>query len=318
MRMLRTEAEAVKDCFTKFSFQTWVIAATAIGLILELQESSSFITYASIPVIVLVMHVHRIGIYKYTTANRLYGYELYISRRKRLQKNANGWEYYMARIGWEEASYAWRIIQPTIYSTFYKADERPHFSKKEELNEDIKSRDGGKNTIVSHKFNDDIVFYPGSYLKKSFIIGYLLCLALSLTFIPPLYYSIFSLIFLSPSTLEEFALLISFWECLGYFLGLVAAVTITLGRNRRINSKRELVESGIHSINSCAQVWHIVVLAHYRALNATAKQKQDNGIEGFYDHQGDRLYQPFPGSNLGEPVTISASYLRVATETTRF
>ena len=82
IKRLREEANFVKDCFTKFSF--WVLGFSCIilGLIARSQPYHEYVGLVSILITILVLSVARIGIYKYGTANRGYGYELFLERVK--------------------------------------------------------------------------------------------------------------------------------------------------------------------------------------------------------------------------------------------
>ena len=118
---LRKEAYEVKDCFTRFSFQALALSAAGLGLIVRFQDHYPLLGFAAVPIIVLLMTVVGIGQHKYETANRLYGYELHVHRRARLKDSRKGgWKSHMRRIGWEEAFYAWRVVQPMIYWHLYK------------------------------------------------------------------------------------------------------------------------------------------------------------------------------------------------------
>ncbi len=121
VKTLREEAYDVKDCFTKMSFQTLAVATVLLGLIVRFQGDVPFAGLAVVPLIVLLLAVVRIGLHKYETANRLYGYELHMHRRVRLRDSQNkGWKSHMRNIGWEEAFYAWRVVQPVIYIHLYR------------------------------------------------------------------------------------------------------------------------------------------------------------------------------------------------------
>ena len=88
IQRLREEAFNVKDCFTKFSFQALGLSAVVLGLIVRFQIEFALTGFASVPVIVFLLLVARIGLHKYETANRLYGYELHLCRRVRLKEAA--------------------------------------------------------------------------------------------------------------------------------------------------------------------------------------------------------------------------------------
>ena len=118
---LRKEANEVKDCFTKYSFQSIAISTVLIGLIIRFQMQEPLIGAAGVLVIGLVVYVARLGIYKYGTANRIFGYELYLDRIKYLpDSHANRWKSHISNVGWEEGLKAWRIVQATVYEHIYE------------------------------------------------------------------------------------------------------------------------------------------------------------------------------------------------------
>lgn len=116
---LRGEAEAVKDCFTKYSFQSVGLSAAAYGIILRVQQDAPLASLASLLMILLLLSVVRIGIHKYETANRHYGYQLHLERRRFFVASDPGWSPEMRKIGWEQAIYAWRVIEPQLYRKLY-------------------------------------------------------------------------------------------------------------------------------------------------------------------------------------------------------
>lgn len=115
---LREEVRDVKSCFTSFTFQSATLAAVAVGFILSFLKESPFVVLTAIPVIFLLMLVCRVGIFKYTTANRNLGYELHLDRLaayERLGDPAiNARLDRLRAIGWEEALRAWRVVQATL------------------------------------------------------------------------------------------------------------------------------------------------------------------------------------------------------------
>ncbi len=89
IEILRDEAIALKDCFTRFSFQALTFAAIVFGLIAHFQRENLFVGLAGIPLIVVITTVTKIGIYKYLGSNRVYGYLLCVSRMERMIENFN-------------------------------------------------------------------------------------------------------------------------------------------------------------------------------------------------------------------------------------
>ena len=261
---LRNEASEVKDCFTRFSFQALTIAIAAFGLILKFQKDNPLIALSSVLVIGLLLTVVRIGVHKYETANRVFGYELHMYRRIRLPDSTEGWQASMRQIGWEEAFYAWRIIQPTIYHHIYRKlwlfptlKKNDYFasahwispSHSDEANSNSKAR-----------------YAAGSYLQKTFFVCHMFTLAACI----PLAYMCWQL-----ENDINFLHLQKFAEPSYVLLAII--VLFVLIRITMIRAKRKILEGQLLSINTCAILWHAVVIAHFRALQKTG----DAGGWGF-------------------------------------
>jgi hypothetical protein len=117
---LRSEASEVKECFTSFSFQSIAFSAVVLTFIFQSMEKLPAIALSVIPVIVLLMVVCKIGIHKYTTCNRVYGYQLYLEQIRKLSPELKN---KIDGVGWEEALIAWRIVQPVIFQKLYSSPE---------------------------------------------------------------------------------------------------------------------------------------------------------------------------------------------------
>ncbi len=114
---LRVEANYVKDCFTKFSFWVLGFSCAMLGFIAKSQVETPYVGFTSGLITMIIFSVSKIGIYKYETANRNFGYELHLSRIDTLAENSNPTDEWKARylkIGWEEAMRAYRIVKPTV------------------------------------------------------------------------------------------------------------------------------------------------------------------------------------------------------------
>lgn len=129
IRQLRDEAEEMKQCFTRFSFQSMAVSATVLAASIGVMGEYEAARYIPLPMIILLFTVCRIGIYKYASANRNYGYELHLSRTR--HQTALGvdtptgvsWDPKFRAITWEEACRAWRIVQPTIFRRLYRVPQ---------------------------------------------------------------------------------------------------------------------------------------------------------------------------------------------------
>ena len=121
VKRLREEASEVKDCATKYCFQALALSTVVLGAILPLLNKFPLAGIAAVPLVIFLLATIRISFHKFETANRLYGYELHIYRRARLtDSDGDGWKSHMRQIGWEEAFYAWRVVQPFIYREIYR------------------------------------------------------------------------------------------------------------------------------------------------------------------------------------------------------
>ena len=124
---LRTEASEVKDCFTSFSFQAIAFSAVVLTFIFQAMEKLPAVALSVMPVIVLLMVVCKIGIHKYTTCNRVYGYQLYLEQTRKL---GSGLQNKIHQVGWEESLIAWRIVQPVIFQKLYTSPETDWLASK--------------------------------------------------------------------------------------------------------------------------------------------------------------------------------------------
>jgi len=169
-KQLRDEANFVKDCFTRFSFQSMALSAIVLGIIARYQPDHPCTALASILILILILTVARIGNYKYSTANRNFGYQLHLERTKSYEKIADKynsskksdklyWSDEMRYVGWEEAMRSWRIVQSTIFSHMYKT----HWFYPNEMRDKIQKEEykwfSPKELLVK-----GTSYYAGSYL----------------------------------------------------------------------------------------------------------------------------------------------------------
>ena len=122
LKILRAEADEVKGCFTQFSFQALALGSGVLGLMFSTFSKHPYIGMAGVPIAYLLALVIRIGNYKYGTANRNYGYELHLHRallyRGHFEPPKSTQQ--IIEFGWEEAMFAWRIVQPTLRKAIYE------------------------------------------------------------------------------------------------------------------------------------------------------------------------------------------------------
>jgi hypothetical protein len=265
---LRGEAQYVKDCFTKYFYYGLLFSSTIIAFIVKYQEQQPLIALLSFLAVIFLFSIARIGIYKYTTANRNYGYQLYLERTRFLNDRIfNDWKQYMRHIGWEEAMFVWRFVQASIFHHLYETKKLcPNRLKK-----DHQGRDNWFELKESWENKDDkLEYHAGTYLKTMINILYLIIIISLIPLIVMLY------------QLHKGEKIVEFWICT---IVVILLIIFVLLRIRRNNSKIKLLEQGILSISSCAVIWQAVVLAHYKALS----DLNDKNNYFSYDRYMDRL-----------------------------
>ncbi len=284
IKRLRAEASEVKDCATKYCFQALALSTVALGAILPLLDKFPLAGFAAVPLVIFLLATIHISFHKFETANRLYGYELHVCRRARLENSPNGWNSRMRRIGWEEAFYAWRVVQPFIYRDIYQENSwyqtvtmRGRYLKKtgplwfRPTMRPTKGKSSQNTNPETGNTNSLPAYSAGNYL---FILHYLLfAFALCATLILP-----FMCLHLWVHT-PTFA---PWWGGSLKFLFLIVGVLVTVVtivnvviRARRMHVRRQILQDELLSINSCAIVWLAVVVAHHRALEAIDAEAPD-------------------------------------------
>lgn len=140
---LRQEARDVKQCFTTYSYQALILSSAVLGSVFATMQHYPIVIFSVVPVVIFLMIICRTGIFKYASANRIYGYELHLERIRFLQSfnlgTSNDKTQCLYRmIGWEEAQRAWRIVQTAIFRKIYKTpDENTLAMKLKKLNLDV-------------------------------------------------------------------------------------------------------------------------------------------------------------------------------------
>lgn len=293
--VLRSEVSNVKQCFTDFSFRALALSLVALSTAFGLMEKfPQWAAYVPLPAIGLLMAVCRIGIFKYSTANRNLGYELHLARVRHIEGQAVGpndglWRSSMRDIEWEEALRAWRVVQPTLFRAIYRTPQADGLAIKlkkrgfgwinylrsdlYELNENCKSlRRHFRNAIESDDNypwfipaelvrwqSDRSKTLPSAYYYAgSYLQGMLSTLAVTqgLMLLP-------LVIGLSGRTGLRLPVDI---------LVLVAALVAIICRARRMSRRRVILEEELLSIHSCAIVWEAVVICHFKAIALSSRQ----------------------------------------------
>jgi len=261
-KSLREEAWQVKHCFTQYAIATMAFASAVLVGIARLQYDHPLVALCSIPLVGVILAVIRIGTHKYGTANRLYGYLLHLERTRKLSKADAKRAELIRDLGWEEAMRAWRVVQPTVFERVYESGtwkrnilQPPFRGLKRKWFEPVSLvMDGAK-------------WFSGRYLENTSVVLH----ALSWVAVTPL-------LFLLVQFRNE-KRSVSLWGLMkdplrdGRGLYLVATLIIALAiligfRYLKTSARLQVLEDGLLSINSCAMMWHAVVVAHRRALLA--------------------------------------------------
>lgn len=269
--MLRKEAQNVKDCFTRFSFQGLAFSTAILSAVARYQIDYPLIGLSSFGVIVLLLVIARIGTYKYATANRHFGYELHLQRSCHMPDREGGWQDYMRNIGWEEAVRAWRVVQATQFRyLYYTISMWPNHRRKIRT---PKNEQEGYLWFMPSALVGDAGYHAGSYLKTMLSVFYLM-------------------IFLA--IVSNVAMIVQLWPQISIhpalqwgtiffeFIVLDAIIIRIIGNDRR----RKILEQEILSIHSCGIMWQAVVVAHFRAIAVLSKQYPDgSGNLKNYTHE---------------------------------
>lgn len=273
VKLLREEAASVKDCFTKFSFQTIAFCAISFGIIVKFQIDTPILSLCFLLITILSLVIAKIGNHKYNTANRNLGFLLYLERNYLINKELKRKNYSLnceilrkdgEEVAWEEAMRAWRIVQSTVFHKIYKPSRI--FPNKNRLNkENNKTSDKEKQywfepkTIVN---KNDAYYYAGSYLESMQFVLYLIA-----------FIALIPIILAGKQTAinEQFSQTIILWS--GAFIGFI----YFCWRVIRIFSRRKLLEDGLLSIHSCGILWEAVVLSYNLAIRESiSKIKSDS------------------------------------------
>lgn len=261
---LRTEANELKECFTRFSFQAIAFSAVVFGLLASKPVSSFFGTIASITVTSMLLLVARIGTYKYGNANTLYGFQLHLERTRTLGETNEGWKNQMRSIGWEEAVRSWRVIQPTLFRyLYYWHPLAPNWLRREHQREHSGARWFEPHTLVKEA-NVGASYYPGGYLRLTAMMLHTLASI-----------STFPIAYLSYHKYGE-----DKWVAITLLCAFIVSLIIVILRIIYDNSRITVLEKGLLSIHSSAVLWQAVVLAHYKALDVL-KRGEGAGLENY-------------------------------------
>lgn len=262
---LRDEASELKECFTRYSFQTISASLVALGLVARMQSKYPQMGLVSALVIFFVFAVLRIGLYKYYGANRIYGFELHLARMDNLRAETSCIpKEKLTGISWEEAMRAWRIVQPTMFAAIYEV-KKPKLMRFFAATPKLKAEFVGKKDLwfkVESLIDSETTFHMGSYLRTIFSTLYII-----------IYLALASLFYMNVQVYKDHGL--EHWLTIVSMI-LTATITfMTIQRLRQFTARRLLLEDGMHSIHSCGIAWHFVIVAHFRALRDLGAQETE-------------------------------------------
>lgn len=292
---LREEATEVKQCYTEFSFKAFILATIFFGFVAKFfpkHDTENFISHILAwllcgIVIAVLLRVSRIGFHKFSTANRNYGFELHINRTYDYQIiNQNKLlESKIRKIGWEEAMCAWRIVQPIIFDKIYntKPNRNTTFRPYPIKENKFKSKSGiekyhwwDTRYLMNFESGESkIPFHAAAYLRNTQNLNNILCLSVAIVWIISYCYITIDIHEFLTSKGNLINYTVSIFLCI---IGTFYFLYLLINTIRRQVSQRKLLESGLLSIQSCAVVWRLVVMAH---LKAVEKGSTNNPYRGY-------------------------------------
>ena len=249
IRIIREEANNVKDCFTRFSFQALAFYSVLIAAAISLQEKYPLIYFALIFGIILLLIVSRIGTYKYSTANRNYGFELYFRNALKPEKEKI--------MSWEEALRAWRIVQASIFQSFYYTG----FINRHKLSSPFKNEKLWFKPGSLINLDKKVEYYAGGYLRTILTLNLYMSILGVLPFLFPFIHHLFAK---KPFSILEVSILD--WVFVATAVLLFLLIGFWFIRQFRL---LRVLEGEMLSIFSCGIMWQVVGICHYEASMKT-------------------------------------------------
>ena len=269
---IRGEGNNRKECFTTFSLQVAAISIAFLGLIGRELGRNNYIGFGCIGIIILTLLVVRLGNYKYASANRNFSYQLHLKRcRDYIYLRENE----LSQLDWEEAMFAWRIVQASVYEAIYAKSYGGVLGRYDKTNAKYKWWDSKAVSCVGAKY------HPGSYLKHMQGAMYLIT---ALAWILLLAFTVSAF----PTVTGSPVLFIL------YLIALLGSGAYGICRFICYKRQRVIVESGLLSIQSCAVMWRAIAIAHLQARERTFSG--NNSYKGFTQNLG--LIANYIASNL--------------------
>jgi hypothetical protein len=299
IRDIRGEATTQKECITRYTFQALAIAGILWTFTLKVDAGQQSLVSEADGMICctlvafLMFMVSRMANHKYHTVNRNLGYELHLNRIKDYFPNEGPekWSVKMLDVGWEEAMCAARVVQATLFNHIYTDKDivlpkrirpdpfldlrwiRPHWLKPYHLKVDHnpkeypESENDGKKLYAWYNtkelINSKKDYHPGNYLRNVHFILHGVGL-FSIILIWGFYMEAYHITHPDLNNIFPIKHLIPLKTLYFIFFGLFNFLftVFFLTQMWRQNSFREILESGILSIQSSAVVWRIVTTCH--------------------------------------------------------
>lgn len=261
IEQLRLEANSEKDIFGWHAFQALSISSVALGGILYLMFAKDggapVVGLAAGAILVFALMTCQLGDSAYSSANRHYGYELFLYRVRTIDPDAAGrWRAEYRDIEWEAAMRAWRVVQTTLFETVYRPGR---YFRRDKLRRDL---DPARRPLwfsqASLSRASNARPYAGSYLARMHLMLLLVAGAADML----LLITVPALAMHPLPILKDFNDVIVLAAGAAFIFGTIALVA----RWRAERARRSIMEDGLLSIHSCAIVWQAVVLAHFCAL----------------------------------------------------
>jgi hypothetical protein len=282
---LRHEALQEKEDFGWHAFQALSISAIALGGIFYFMFATDgfpAVGLGALTILAFVLVTCRLGDNCYASANRHYGFELFLYRVRAMQAPSEGrWKSEYQTIEWEAAMRAWRVVQASLYEAIYKpgayitSDRRRRAfrvqSKAFWFCQSSLSRESGAK------------FHAGSYLQRMHTMLLLVAAAsvvmqfvaaVAVPFKPIQLHRLTGLAAhlspYGPVGTGELLTNLLFGICC---VSAVFSTVLWFARYRAEKAKRRIMEDELLSIHACSIVWQAVVVAHFSTLDRAAKCK---------------------------------------------
>ncbi|HEY0107571.1 MAG TPA: hypothetical protein VGB91_15930 [Rhizomicrobium sp.] len=292
---LRKEANREKDDFAWHTFQALSISSIALGGIFYFMFTPGgfpAVGLGAVLILAFVLVTCRLGDSCYTSANRHYGYELFLYRVRNMPDGKDGrWRQSNRTIEWEAAMRAWRVVQASLFEAIYLPGNYLWFDRRKSafrrwprpftkranpfwFCQSSLSRDSGAK------------FHAGNYLSRM----HAMLLLVALASVSILYAAAMAVPFrpilldtgqgpltglaaqFSPDGADRAATA----DCLNRVLFLLcilacgAATYVLAVRFVAERAKRRIMEDELLSIHACSIVWQAVVVAHFAAVRRAA------------------------------------------------